>query len=140
MTSASRPFSGLARAVLFAAAALAASGAFTAAHAVDVTTSAGTAVMVANFHGWTSQCRTRPIEVAITRQPKNGTVSITKSTATIERAFRGNAGTCAGTTVGSQRVVYTPKAGFRGSDAFSLSTGNPGQVRKVGHRFNITVR
>jgi hypothetical protein len=73
---------------------------------------------IAYERAWDRDCKAVPVTVAITQQPKNGTVSVVQGTSTIPTSTPRSGGTdnCAGKTVAGNEIMYRSNAGFRGTD------------------------
>ena len=75
---------------------------------------------------WDRNCKALSSNVAVTQQPKNGTISIVEGTSTIPDSTpnSGSTGDCAGKTVTGKEVHYRSEAGFHGTDSVTYSVTN----------------
>ena len=73
---------------------------------------------IAYERAWDRDCKALPVTVAITQQPKSGTVSVVQGTSTIPTSTPRSGGTdnCAGKTVAGNEIRYRSNASFRGTD------------------------
>jgi TIR domain len=109
------------------------------AQALNLTRSAESGIdsLIAYERAWDGNCNALPIEVRITKNPVNGTVSVLQSvTSTIPPTTpaSGSTGSCAGKTVTGNEIKYKSKAGFRGTDSVSydvVSDNRPPQLRMI---------
>ena len=100
------------------------------AEALNLTRSAVSGVdsPIAYARAWDDNCNALPVEVTITKNPMNGTISILQgvtSTIPASTPASGSTGPCAGKTlIGGNEIRYKSKAGFRGTDSVSYNVVN----------------
>jgi hypothetical protein len=95
---------------------LAASGA--GARDFTKSTRAGKPVQVWGYASWDNACKGGPSPVEVTAAPSHGRISFGNGVVTINDSLSSNR--CIGQRILSRLVIYTPAAGFHGTDAFSL--------------------
>jgi hypothetical protein len=75
---------------------------------------------------WDRDCKSLPVTVTMTQQPKNGTVSVVQGTSTIPASTprAGEIDRCVGKPVTGNEIRYKSKPGFRGTDTLSYNVVN----------------
>ena len=97
----------------------------------------GVDTRIAHERAWDRKCDALPVQVSITKNPVNGTVSVLPGVTSILPAntpASGSTGTCAGKTITGITVRYKSKSGFHGTDSVSytvVSGGRPAQARVI---------
>jgi len=79
---------------------------------------------------WDRNCNGLPATVTITRQPANGTVSVSDADEVLPASTpgSGNTGRCGGKTIKSKQIMYRSKPGFRGSDTVGYDSDGNGTL------------
>jgi hypothetical protein len=111
----------------------------TSAQSLNLTRSAESGIdsLISQERAWDRNCNALPVNVNITKNPVNGTVSVVPGvTSTIPSSTPagGNTGACAGKTVTGNEIRYKSKAGFHGTDSVSYNVVNgdrPPQARVI---------
>ena len=115
-----------------AAALAAASGALAAEKTMNLSRNAksGEDSRLAYSNRWDRNCNSLPVTITITRQPANGTVSVSDADEVLPASTpgSGNTGRCDGKTIKSKQIVYRSKPGFRGSDTVGYVSEGGGVV------------
>ena len=92
---------------------------------------------ISQERAWDRNCNALPVEVSITKNPVNGTVSVVPgvmSTIPSSTPAQGSTGACAGKTVSGNEIRYKSKASFHGTDSVSYNVINgnrPPQSRVI---------
>ncbi len=128
---------------LTAALGLAALPALSAPRVVNKTiaTTEGRPARLGEAQGWNDDCTPKRTTVTILGRPANGHVTVIDVSSRIPS--KAGVGTvppgCVGKPVPGKQVVYTPRLGFRGTDAFEYVIAFNG-VPAVTCRISVTVR
>jgi len=81
--------------------------------------SSGLSMRVAQSFWFDQFCTALPMEIIITQQPQNGTITIRDGSAVIQPKVQvGSVGSCAGRPVSSKDIFYQSRTGFSGEDHF----------------------
>jgi hypothetical protein len=100
---------------------------------------ANRATSLDTFMQWNNSCKNLgTITTSVTRRPSAGTLRPSVVTAPIPKRADFGSGACAGKKIKALRVVYKPKAGFRGRDTATIWV-NYGSSGKKSYTYNITV-
>jgi hypothetical protein len=115
-----------------AAALAAASGALAAEKTMNLSRNAksGEDSRLAYSGRWDRNCNSLPVTVTITRQPANGTVSVSDADEVLPTSTPGSGKTrrCDGKTIKSKQIMYRSKPGFRGSDTVGYDSDGNGTL------------
>jgi hypothetical protein len=87
----------------------------------QVRTAPAEPVKVASFAAFDRDCRQHGLPaLSVTRPPAHGTLSAVPARVRVRRVYDpGQAAQCRARRVNGIAVIYTPRPGFRGTDAFS---------------------
>jgi hypothetical protein len=123
----------------FALTVILAGSTFATAATLSKTAIAGKSTKIDEYTGWNNDCSFLTISVDVSSPPSHGTVTSKVARGRISNAAVGSAGRCFGKPTRVLQVYYRPRAGFRGTDTFSVDMTVRGQPTKT-FTYAVSVR
>jgi hypothetical protein len=96
----------------------------------------GKSAKIDEYTGWNNDCSFLTINVNVSSPPSHGAVTSRVARGRITNAAVGSAGSCFGKPTRVLQVYYRSRAGYRGTDTFSVDMSVRGQPTK---RFTYAV-